>query len=104
MRRPQVSATTPVGASNSTMPSGEERIRRERLDVAEPGVEKEEGVDAPDEGSGERGEQGEQQVGALDLLSRVGHNGRYDGREERRNKRVRILERGDSVSKIRLLS
>ena len=48
-RRPRVSATTPVGTSNTTMPDGEERVGGEGLGVAEAGVEEEEGVDAPDE-------------------------------------------------------
>ena len=51
----------------------EERVRRERLGVVQPGVEQEQGVDAPDERRGERRQQGQDEVGALDRARRVGH-------------------------------
>ena len=50
----------------SDHPGGEECVRRERLQVAQPGVQQEERVDAPDERRGERVPEHERQVDALD--------------------------------------
>ena len=55
------------------LPDREERVGRERLVLSRPGVEQEEGVDAPDERRGERGQQGQDEVGALDGSGGVGH-------------------------------
>ena len=66
MRRPQVSATTPVGTLEEDHAGREERVRRERLEVAQPRVEQEERVDPPDERGRERVAEHQRQVGPLD--------------------------------------
>ena len=47
------------------LPDGEERVRGEGLGVVQPGVEQEEGIDAPDERGRQRGEERQREVGPL---------------------------------------
>ena len=67
-RRPRVSATTPVGTSNSTWPTVKNALAANACGVVEPGVEQEQRVDAPDERRRQGREQGQDQVGPLDRL------------------------------------
>jgi len=53
--------------------SGEECVGGEGLDVVETGVEQEEGVDAPDEGRGQGGQEGQREIDALDAFSLLSH-------------------------------
>ena len=53
----------------------EERVGREGLRVAQAGVEQEERVDAPDERGGQRRQQRQDEVDALNGSGRIGHAG-----------------------------
>ena len=53
---------------------GEERVGGKRLGVAQPGIEQEQRVDAPDERRRERVEQQQEQVDVLNLAGRGVHD------------------------------
>ena len=72
-RRSRNSRDDAGGNFEDDLAEAEERVGGECLGVAQPGIEQEERVDAPDERRGKRRQQRQDEVDPLDGSGRIGH-------------------------------